>query len=174
MTISFILAMDEQRGIGVDNRLPWRLPADTAFFKATTMGHPVLMGRKTYESIGKPLPGRTNIVLTRDRDYQAPGCTVVHSVEELLAFAKASDGAGNGEESEIFVIGGAEIYRLLMPVADRMYITEIAHTFPADTFFPEFGSEWQEVRRVRGVKDEANPYDYDFVVYERERTAGQV
>ncbi|WP_010493366.1 dihydrofolate reductase [Paenibacillus elgii] len=165
MTISFILAMDEARAIGIDNTLPWRLPADLVYFKQTTKGHTVLMGRKTFDSIGKPLPGRRNVVLTRDERFAAPGCEVVHSAQEAVA----DYGRGGSRASEeLFVIGGAEVYRQLLPFADRLYITEIAHRFAADTFFSDLEpGEWREVSRQRGVKDEKNPYDYDFVVYER-------
>ncbi|MED4599510.1 dihydrofolate reductase [Paenibacillus validus] len=167
MTISYILAMDEARGIGVDNRLPWHLPADLAYFRKKTTGSTILMGRKTYDSIGKPLPKRTNVILTRDASFQAEGCTVIRSVEEA---AQVYGRGGRNEEEELFVIGGAEVFQLLMPYADRLYITEIAHRFEADTFFPELEPlEWREVSRERGVKDEKNPYDYDFVVYERVR-----
>lgn len=157
--ISFIVAMDKNRVIGRNNKLPWHLPADLAYVKKTTMGHPLLMGRKTYESIGRPLPGRTNIVFTRNPHYEAEGCVVVHSVEE--AIRKFGDG-------ELFIFGGAVIYRLFLPVADRMYVTEIEHEFEGDTFFPEIDpAEWREISRVKGVRDEKNPYDYYFVVYER-------
>lgn len=163
--ISFILAMDKNRGIGVDNKLPWRLPEDLKYFKRVTMGAPVVMGRKTFESIGnKPLPGRPNIVVTRDRSYEAPaGAQAVHAAEEVLS--------QYSKEQELFVIGGTEIFRLFMPYADRMYITEINEQFPADTHFPEIDKkEWKEVSRERGVKDELNPYEYDFVLYERVRS----
>jgi len=161
MSISFIVAMDQNRVIGRNNRLPWHLPADLAFVKKTTWGHPVLMGRKTYESIGRPLPGRTNVIFTRNRDYRAEGCEIVHTVEEAIA-------KFDGEGKELFILGGAEIYRLFLPIADRIYATEIAHEFEGDTFFPEIDPEiWREVSRQKGIRDEKNPYDYDFVVYER-------
>lgn len=166
MTISLILAMDEARGIGIDNQLPWRLPADLAFFKKTTLGHTILMGRKTFDSIGKPLPGRHNVILTRDPAFEAAGCEVVHSVEEAV---KAYGRGGDKETEELFVIGGAELFGLLLPYADRMYITEIAHRFKADTFFPEVDRrQWRVVSREKGIRDEKNPYDYEFVLYERE------
>ncbi|WP_306293553.1 dihydrofolate reductase [Paenibacillus sp. 32352] len=161
--ISFIVAMDEQRGIGVDNRLPWHLPADLAFFKRVTSGHTILMGRKTFESIGRPLPKRRNVILTRDRAFTAEGCEVVHSVEEALERYGAAS-----ESGELFVIGGAEVFRLFMPYADKMYITEIAHRFEADTFLDELDlSGWTIVSREKGPRDEKNPYDYEFVIYER-------
>jgi dihydrofolate reductase len=156
--ISFVVAMDENRAIGKDNDLPWYLPNDLKHFKKTTMGKPVVMGRKTYESIGKPLPGRENIVVTRDQSYHAEGTTTVHSVDEVLQW----------EAEEICVIGGTEIFKLFLPVADRLYITEIHHTFDADTYFPELSDEdWAEVSRTAGIVDEKNKYPHEFVVYEK-------
>ncbi|WP_284644142.1 dihydrofolate reductase [Paenibacillus silviterrae] len=161
--ISYIFAMDENRGIGVDNKLPWRLPADLARFKKLTLQHTILMGRKTFDSIGrKPLPKRRNVVLTRDKSFQAEGCEVIHSIDEVVARY------GGAEEEELFVIGGTEVFALLMPHADKMYVTEIAHRFPADTWFPEVDpAEWKAVLREKGVKNEDNPYDYEFVDYVR-------
>jgi dihydrofolate reductase len=159
--ISFVVAMDENRAIGKDNDLPWYLPNDLKHFKKTTMGKmgkPIVMGRKTYESIGKPLPGRENIVVTRDQSYEAEGTTIVHSVDEVLQI--------NAEE--ICVIGGSEIFKQFLPVADRLYITEIHHTFDADTYFPELSAdEWKEVSRTEGIVDEKNKYPHEFVVYEK-------
>ncbi len=120
--ISFIVAMDKNRVIGKDNELPWHLPADLKFFKKLPMGHPIVMGRKTHESIGKPLPGRENIIVTRNQEYKAEGCIIIHSVDELIKFAA-------GENEEIFVIGGAELFKTVFPFADRLYITEIDHQF---------------------------------------------
>ncbi|WP_308862357.1 dihydrofolate reductase [Paenibacillus radicis (ex Xue et al. 2023)] len=166
MIISMIYAMDEQGGIGIDNKIPWRLPEDMAFFRRTTTGHTVLMGRKTFESVGsKPLPKRRNVILTRDTSFTAEGCEVVHTVEAALELI----GSGDAEE-ELFVIGGAEVYNLFMPHADRLYITEINHQFQADAFMPGIDkSQWKAASRVKGVKDEKNPYDYEFVTYERIR-----
>nr|WP_295973976.1 dihydrofolate reductase [uncultured Bacillus sp.] len=159
--ISFIVAMDKNRVIGKDNQLPWHLPADLKFFKKTTMGHPIVMGRKTYESIGKPLPGRENVIVTRNEQYSPEGCTVIHSVEKLKDLA-----AARGEE--IFVIGGAELFKTVLPDADRLYITLIEQEFEGDTFFPEYTeSNWKLVSSIKGVKDERNPYIYYFNVYER-------
>ncbi|ANX13443.1 dihydrofolate reductase [Fictibacillus arsenicus] len=156
--ISFVVAMDENRAIGKDNDLPWYLPNDLKHFKKTTMGKPIVMGRKTYESIGKPLPGRENIVVTRDQSYEAEGTTIVHSVDEVLQI--------NAEE--ICVIGGSEIFKQFLPVADRLYITEIHHTFEADTYFPELNdNEWKEVSRTEGIVDEKNKYPHELVVYEK-------
>lgn len=159
--ISFIVAMDKNRVIGKNNQLPWHLPADLQFFKKTTMGHPIVMGRKTHESIGKPLPGRENIIVTRNEDYYREGCTVIHSPMEL----KLMEGQKQGE---IFVIGGAELFQTLFPIADRMYITMIDHEFEGDTYFPEFDqSDWALVSVEPGKTDEKNPYKYSFHIYER-------
>ncbi|MBL0385248.1 dihydrofolate reductase [Tumebacillus sp. ITR2] len=153
--ISLIVAMDENRVIGKDNAMPWHLPADLAHFKAVTMGHTVVMGRKTFESIGKPLPGRRNVVLTRQVDFSAEGVEVIHSLEEL-------------PEGDVFVIGGAELFRELLPRADRMYLTLIRHAFEGDTFFPEFdGLNWQVVEQKPGVVDERNVYRHTYFTFER-------
>jgi dihydrofolate reductase len=159
MSISFILAMDLQQAIGLGNDLPWRLPADLAYFRKTTSDHTILMGRKTYESIGKPLPNRTNVIITKNKDFTAEGCIIVHSVEEAVAhFA--------GEE--VFVIGGAEVFKLFMPVVDRLYITLIEHEFEADTYFPDFDiDDWQLLSSEEGITDEKNPYAFSFLVYEK-------
>jgi dihydrofolate reductase len=160
--ISLIWAMDENRVIGYHNQLPWRLPEDLKFFKRMTMGHPIAMGRKTYESIGKPLPGRENIVITRDDNYDPEGCTVMHSIEEMLAYA-----AENRSE-EIFVIGGAEIFKEVLQHADKLYLTMIHHQFEGDTFFPVFDiDKWELESREIGQKDKKNPYDYEFLIYNR-------
>jgi dihydrofolate reductase len=162
MSISFIVAMDIQQAIGLGNDLPWRLPADLAYFKRTTLNHTVLMGRKTYESIGKPLPNRNNVIITKNGEYTAEGCIVVHSVEEAAAQFK---------DEEVFVIGGAEIFRLFMPIVDRLYITLIEFEFEADTFFPDFDiEEWSLVSSEDGVTDDKNPYTYTFLVYEKTLT----
>ncbi|WP_202080328.1 dihydrofolate reductase [Caldalkalibacillus salinus] len=159
--ISFMVAMDKNRLIGADNDLPWRLPADLAYFKRVTMGKPIIMGRKTFESIGRVLPGRENIVMTRDDTFRHPECTIVHSVDELLA-------RFGGTEEEVFVIGGAKIFEQLLSVADRLYITLIDEAFEGDTYFPQIDpSEWRLISEEKGVKDEKNPYDYRFLMYER-------
>ncbi|MDX1252093.1 MAG: type 3 dihydrofolate reductase [Gammaproteobacteria bacterium] len=160
MIISLIAAMADNRVIGIDNTLPWRLPADLKHFKKITLGKPILMGRKTYESIGKPLPERTNIIVTADRDYQAPGCVVVHSIDEALA------ACGNSEET--MVIGGASFYEQLLPRADRLYLTLIHENFAGDAWFPAYDpAQWQEIERTDHQPDEANPYRYSFVVMKR-------
>jgi dihydrofolate reductase len=160
--ISFILAMDENRVIGKDNQLPWHLPSDLKYFKTVTMGHPVVMGRKTYESIGRLLPGRENIILTRDRDYSVEGGIVFHSDEEFLEYTKKNP------EEEYFVIGGAEIFNLLMDKVDILYITEIHAKFEGDTFFPEINEDiWTLVSSEKGVTDEKNLYPHTFLVYKK-------
>lgn len=160
--ISLIWAMDENRVIGKDNQLPWHLPEDLKFFKRTTMGYPIAMGRKTYDSIGRPLPGRENIIVTRNQEYVNEGCTVFHSVEELIGYSQKL------VNEEIFVIGGAEIFKAVFSFADRLYITKINHSFTGDTYFPEIDmDEWQVISSEPGMKDERNPYDYEFFIYER-------
>jgi dihydrofolate reductase len=159
--ISHIVAMDQNRVIGKENRLPWHLPADLAYFKKVTMGHAIIMGRKTFESIGRPLPGRENVIITRNQSFQAKGCTVIHSIEEVRQFAAKHN-------DEVFVIGGAELFRATFPFAERLYVTKIEASFSGDTFYPAFDeSEWQLVSYTKGIKDEKNPYDYTFIVYER-------
>ncbi len=159
-TLSLIWAMARNGVIGKNNTLPWRLPADLRYFRQLTTGHPIIMGRKNYEDIGKPLPGRTNIVVTRQKAFSAPGCSVVNSVEQAL------DAAGTG--SEIFVIGGADIYRQTLNIANKLYITEIDADIEGDTYFPEFHRAlWREVGRERHGSDALNPNSYSFVVLER-------
>jgi dihydrofolate reductase len=158
--ISLIGAMDRNRVIGRDNKIPWRLPAEMKWFKATTMGKPILMGRKTYESIGRPLVGRHNIVLTRKGDYEAEGCTVVHSIEEARTAA--------GEENELMVIGGAYLYAQMLPLADCLYLTFIEADIEGDTYFPEFRlADWRIVQEAFFTADSQNPYDYRIVIMAR-------
>ena len=160
MKISIVVAMAANRVIGRDNQLPWHLPADLKHFKQTTMGKPILMGRKTWESIGRPLPGRTNIVITRDENYDAPGCVVVHSIEAALQAAAKQD--------EVMIIGGAEFYRQVLPRTDRIYLTRINEDFEGDTLFPELdSSEWQEAERVDCDADDNNPHSYSFITLDR-------
>ncbi|MEH6942622.1 dihydrofolate reductase [Bacillus sp. JJ722] len=160
MIVSIIVAMDEKRVIGMNNQLPWRLPRELQYVKKTTMGHPIIIGRKNYESIGRPLPGRRNIVLTRDVHFQAEGCEIAHSPEEVLKLC--------ANEEEIFIFGGEQIYKLFLSQTDKLYITKIHHAFEGDTFFPEIDySEWNEVFVEQGITDEKNPYTYYFHVYER-------
>jgi dihydrofolate reductase len=158
--IYMIWAMDRNSLIGRDNSMPWRIPAEMAYFRRNTSGHAVLMGRKTYESLSKkPLPNRHNVIITRDPQFKAEGCTVIHTVEEALRLAR---------NETLFVMGGAEIYALLLPYADRLYVTHIDHEFEGDTYFsPLDWSEWSEIRREPGLTDKDNPYKYEFAVYER-------
>lgn len=158
--ISFIAAMDENRVIGKNNGMPWHLPADLKHFKKVTNGHPIIMGRKTYESIGRPLPGRTNIILTRDREYKAEGCKVIHSVSELDAYHK--------DAAEVFVIGGAAIFEQTFPLADRMYLTIIHETFSGDTYFPEWDEkEWVVTSEEKGTVDEKNQLEHTYITLDR-------
>jgi dihydrofolate reductase len=158
--ISLIWGQDKNRLIGRDNALPWKLPADMAWFKKNTMGKLILMGRKTYESIGRPLPGRTNLILSRQAGLKIEGCTVVHSLDEAKAAVPDAD--------EIMVMGGAEIYALLFDQAERLYITEIDAEFKGDAWFPEFDrSLWQETFRETHQADEKNIYPYVFTILER-------
>jgi dihydrofolate reductase len=143
--ISLIVAMTDSRVIGVNNHLPWNIPEDLRRFKQITLGHPIVMGRKTFESIGRILPKRTNIVITRDRDYRVEGAMVCSSLEEALRWARQSPG---GEE--IFVIGGAEVFRQAIPLATHIYLTEVHWPFEGDTFFPEFPEqEFAEAKREK-------------------------
>jgi len=159
--ISLVAAVAAHRVIGNQGRLPWRLPADLARFKRLTTGHAILMGRKTFRSIGRPLPGRRNIVLTRDVGFRAAGFEIAHSVEQSLA------AAGRGE---LFVIGGASTYELFLPLADRLYVTRIAAEVPGDAFFPALDEKaWQLVEKTPGTVDAANPLPHEFLVYERKQ-----
>ncbi len=164
MTISLIVAVARNGVIGRDGRMPWHLPADLKQFKRTTMGKPVLMGRKTHQSIGRPLPGRTNIVISRDPDFAAEGCTVVSTIPDALEAARAVA----GDEGEVMVIGGGAIYAALLPRADRIYLTRIATDAQGDTRFPDLDpDQWREVRREERPADERNPHDAEFLVLER-------
>lgn len=163
MIISLILAADEQNGIGKDNRLLCHLPADLKYFKGTTTGHHIIMGRKTYESVGRPLPNRTNIVISRDAALQIEGCVVKQSVEDAISFAKE-----NGEK-ELFITGGGVIFDLTLSLADRIYLTRIHHTFDADTFFPAWNpADWKLIKEEQHQADDKNPYAYSFLVYQRQ------
>lgn len=160
MRISLLVAMAENRVIGRDNELPWRLSDDLKHFKALTMGKPIVMGRKTWESIGRPLPGRDNIVVTRDTSYRAEGAVVVNSIEQAL------EAAGNCEE--VMVIGGEEIFRETLERAQRLYLTLVKGEVEGDTWFPSIDAQqWCEVERESHQADERNEYDFDFVVMDR-------
>ena len=162
MIISIIVAMDETRGIGVEGRLPWHLPADLKRFKSLTMGHHLIMGRKTFESIGRPLPGRTTIIVTRDQSFQPEGCLVAHSLETALEFARLD------LENDVFVIGGAEIFAQAIELADRIYLTQVHSSLPADVYFPEFAAEdWLETDSEYNPADEKNRYPFTFKILAR-------
>jgi dihydrofolate reductase len=163
--IALIAAMDRRQAIGRDGGLPWRLPDEMRYFRRTTMGKPVIMGRKTYDTIGKPLTGRTNIILTRNPAYQAPGCHVVHNVTEALVIA-ANTG---GETEEIIVAGGAAVYAAFLPLAQRMYLTFVDTIVPdADTFFPTYDAQaWQETDREHHPADPRHPFAFDYVILAR-------
>ena len=165
MIVSMIAAVARNRTIGKDNDLPWKLPDDMKFFMNTTKGHYVIMGRKNYESLHekfRPLPNRTNIVITWQQNFNAPGCIVKHDVTEAIKLAK------QGNETEAFIIGGAEIYKLALVDADRLYLTEIEADVNGDTFFPSFDrEEWKETSRVHHPADEKHKYAFDFVIYDR-------
>ena len=160
MKISIIVAMASNGVIGRDNQLPWHLTAYLKHFKQKTLGKPILMGRKTWESIGRPLPGRTNIVITRDSSYSAAGCEVVNSIDAAIAAA--------GEHDEVMVIGGAELYRQVLPDTETIYLTKIHEVFAGDTRFPEiYNTEWHQVERVDHEADEKNSHDYSFIRLDR-------
>ena len=163
MLISLIAALTPERIIGKDNVLPWHLPADLKHFKQLTMGKPIVMGRKTFESIGHPLPDRHNIIVTRQQHYNAPGCTVVHSTQAAF---------GNLQTvPEVFVIGGAEIYRQALPVADQMYLTLIHAHIPGNIYFPIWrAEEWEQVSQICAEADMQNPYPYSFLFLKRKKT----
>jgi dihydrofolate reductase len=157
--IAIIAAVARNGVIGSGSRMPWHLPDDLKRFRRLTLGHAVIMGRRTFESIGKPLAGRTNIVVTRSSDWTRPGCHAAHSLEAALAAVR--------EREDAFVIGGAEIYALALPVARRLYMTEIKCDFEGDAFFPEFDrSRWREISRESRVLDGAGGFSYDFVAYD--------
>jgi dihydrofolate reductase len=158
--LSVIAAMAANRVIGMENTLPWRLPEDLQHFKALTMGHHIVMGRKTYDSIGKPLPGRTTVIVTRNSDYAVPGCIAVNSIEAALTVSHG--------DAEVFFVGGADLYRQALEIADRIYLTEIKRDFHGDACFPQFDlNHWQEVSRDKHVKEGSEPFEYHFVVYDR-------
>src|SRR3989344_8013313 len=152
--ISIIVAMDEKRGIGKHNNLMWKIPGELKRFKEITMGHPIIMGRKTYDSIGRILPGRTNIIITRDKDYKVEGAVIAHSLEEALRVAQGKPG-----KEEVFVIGGGQIFTEALPLTDKIYLTLVKGDFDADTFFPEY-SEFKKVKEEKGT---AGDYKYSFI-----------
>lgn len=158
--LSLIVAIAKNNVIGKENKLVWHMPADMRFFKNTTMGHTLIMGRKTFESFGKPLSGRKSIVITRQNDWQYEGVVVVHSLEDAIKVAP--------KDEEVFIIGGAEIYRQAMPLCNKMYLTIIHHDFEGDTLFPDIDfSQWNLTSDEKHLADEKNAYDFSFRVYER-------
>lgn len=160
MTLSLIAAMASNCIIGANNSLPWHLPADFKHFKEVTMGKPILMGRKTFESIGRPLPGRTNIIITNNKLYSAKGCHVVNSIDEALAIAQDAE--------EVMVIGGASFYQQTLALAQRIYLTVIHHNFEGDAYFVTLNdADWQEVERIDCTPDANNRYPYSFITLER-------
>lgn len=162
MIISAITALGENFVIGKNNTLPWHLPADMRFFKKTTMGHPVIMGRKTYDSFKKALPGRENIVITRQKDYSLPDAKVVSSLDDAIEAASAS------QPDEVFILGGAQIFELSMPLVNRLYLTRIHENFEGDTFFPKIDfKDWGKIKDEYHIPDEKNKYAYSFQTWER-------
>jgi dihydrofolate reductase len=160
--LKILVAFDENRVIGKNNTLIWHLPADLKRFKALTTGHVIIMGRKTFESIGKPLPNRTTIVISRQADLQIEGAIITHSVEEAILKAKSLT------REDIFIVGGAEIYALSLPLADQILVTQLHDIFEGDAFFPEIPLDsWEVIERERGVTDEKNAYQYSYLTYSR-------
>lgn len=155
--IKIIVAISKNRVIGDSNKLIWHLPSDLKRFKEVTTGHPIIMGRKTYQSIGRLLPNRRNIIVTRDQNYQVDGCEVVNSIEEALMLTN----------NDCFIIGGGEIYKQTLHIADQIYMTEVDAEFEGDTTFPELNKAWYISKKEDFVSDEKNPYNYSFVFYEK-------
>ncbi len=162
MRLSIVVAMDKNRLIGKDNSLPWRLPADLAYFKKLTTGNTILMGRKTFDSIGRPLPNRRNIVITRTKNIEISGCEVVNSINDAIELTH--------HEAEVMVIGGANLYEQIMPYVDRLYITRIEAEFEGDAYFPSFDeTEWLHVSVDSRQPDINNPHIYHFITLERKQ-----
>ncbi|MGM9943304.1 MAG: type 3 dihydrofolate reductase [Lysinibacillus sp.] len=155
--ISLIVALDKNRVIGLNNAMPWHLPGELQYFKETTMGKPIIMGRKTFESIGRPLPGRRNIVITRNPQYDAEGIELALSLDEAIKLA--------GDVEEIMIIGGQQIFTESLPLADRLYITEIDHEFEGDTYFPEYEG-WQKVSCQQPIQT-PDGYTFQYCIYEK-------
>jgi len=156
--ISLIVAHDINRVIGYENKMPWHLPGELQYFKEQTMGKPMIMGRKTFDSIGRPLPGRKNIVITRNENFKHEGIEVASSLEEALKLA--------GDEKEIMIIGGEQIFKMALPITDRLYITHIEHEFNGDTFFPTYGDDWSLVSKSEPVET-PDGYSYTYCIYEK-------
>jgi len=168
MKVSLIVAVSKNGVIGKDNDLIWHLPNDMRFFKETTMGHHVIMGRKNFESIPhkySPLPNRTNVIITRQADYTSEGCVVVNSVEAALEIAK------NNGDTEPFIIGGGQIYKLALGanLVDKIYLTKVHHSFDGDAFFSDLNSNWKEINKIENKADEKHSYDYDFITLEKNK-----
>jgi len=158
--VTVIAAISENNALGKDNELIWHLPADLKRFKKTTTGHHIIMGRNTYESIGKPLPNRTTVIITKNTNYKVDGCIIVHSLDEALEISK--------QDETPFIIGGAQIYKQAISIVDKLDITEVHHSFDADVFFPKIDlTIWKEKNRTLFKADEKNKYDYSFVSYIR-------
>ena len=166
MKRSIIVAMAENRVIGINNKLPWHLPNDLKYFKQVTLGKPIIMGRKTFESIGKPLPGRTNIVVTHNPDWSAAGVTAVTSLEHAFATAQIIIEASGADE--VMVIGGEQIYCRVLPQINRIYLTQVHAKIDGDAFFPALDlAQWQEIERQNFAAEGANPYAYSFIVLDK-------
>ncbi len=163
MLVSMIAAMAKDRVIGADNDMPWHLPADLAHFKKVTMGKPIIMGRKTYQSIGRALPGRLNIVVTRDTEFKLEDAAVVKSCEQAIDLAKEQN------TEEVMIIGGGTVYQHFLPYCNRLYLTEIELEVSGDTYFPDYRkvSDWHELEREHHSKNDKNPYEYSFIMLER-------
>lgn len=160
MDLAIIVATDEQGLIGKDNDLPWRLSADLQYFKRVTMGKPLIMGRNTHDSIGRPLPGRKNIIVTKNKEYQAEGCLVVHSIADALLACE--------QAAEVMVMGGASLYQQFLPAANKIYLTHVHALLEGDTWFPEWQKDqWLEISREDHQADEKNDYAYSFIQYEK-------
>lgn len=156
--LNIIVAMARNRVIGIDNKLPWHIPGDLKYFKGLTMGHHIIMGRKTYESIGRPLPGRTTVIVSRDPGYVQDGCLVAHSLEEAIRLSEGDD--------QVFFVGGGSLYEQALPRVGRLYITEIQADYDGDAHFPDFDRAlWREVSRDRRRSEDG--LEFDYVVYER-------
>jgi len=162
LIISLIVAMDRRRGIGYKNKLPWRLPADLKRFREVTMGHHLIVGRRTWESIGRLLPGRHMVILSHDRNLAVAGAAVAHSLGDALKIARSQD------DREAFIGGGADVYEQALAIADRIYLTLVEGEFEADTFFPEIDPRrWEEISSQSFTRDEKNPFDHTFKLLER-------
>ncbi len=168
MKLAMIVAMANNNVIGLNNDMPWHLPADLQWFKKTTLGSPIIMGRKTYESIGRPLPGRLNIILSRDKKLNIDGCTVVNSLEDAITTAEEANNASDNPKDEIFITGGAHLYNKFLEQADTLYLTKIDADLEGDTFFPDYTQySWQETQRIESPVDDKNPYSLTFLKLER-------